>query len=618
MSSSHEADGLTKPVGFGPSALAPDFGLLEGFVEIKDVSANAFGRTLDAINERITVLSHQNALSVRDFVELTALYNNATYILLYLDANSSHIEVDFLERHRGALSAEQPRNGRISALIKDLVVDGRELEVAKDAFLAHFDHKVGIEEKREKAAVSELRQRGTEWRQGLDREKADLLARLGVNVGATRPDAALYALLSGQQSNDVRRRIAVAWRAICQRHDAALCAQLDALVATRQDCAVAQGAASVTERTLRDSQLDAATVRDFLDRSMQMARAEHHALEDDLNDRYGPGGVPAHFPKLVAATLAGETPPAIPLEPCIGFALKIARDHFGLEANRVASAPDHMITYDMWRGSTRIGRINFDLWGAHLGRVANTTNGLRNRTDWTDIIQDPVAHISCRFKMLPGQEPTINFQNAHSLMHEFGHALNHLLVTPRLPNLSGLEYLPLERIETLSMWFERWVFHPAFEHAIAAHSEWDVDLRTAREIKRLEYVRTHLERNVLAMLDFQLHRGTAPIAEVYAGIAERFEVADLCPLSDVLPCFFWPILTERPGGYFCYLWAAASSAERFEPFLADAQGQGAAKIDVTSEFRECFEFEAPSLAPDAAALYRFYNRHHIVEPENVG
>ncbi|WP_081749589.1 M3 family metallopeptidase [Roseivivax marinus] len=582
--------------------------LLEGFVETRNVSASGFREILDAIDQRITLLSHESALSTHEFVELTALYNNAAYILLYLDANSAHIEVDFLEHYREALGARRPRNDRLIALIKKVEVDSRELEVSKDAFLEFFEQKAGIEEKREADAVAELRRRGAVWRENLDREKSSFLARLGVNVGSSRPDAALYALLSGIESSDVRRRLGAAWRDICERHNDELCSLIDRLVAVRKESAAAQGDVSITERTLRYSQLDVATVRNFLDCSLQIARAEHEELENDLNERYGPGGVRAHFASRVALVRAKEAPTSVALEPCIKFALKIAHDHFGLDSCHVASAPEHMITYDIMRCGKRIGRINFDLWGEHLGRLTNTTQGLRNRTNWTDIIQEPVAHISCRFKKRPGQEPTINFQNAHSLLHEFGHALNHLLVTPRLPNLSGLEYLPLERLEILSMWFERWVFHPAFESALSVGSNKPVDLEKAREIKRLEYVRTHLERNVLAMLDFELHQGTAPISEVYAGIDQRYDIAELCPLSDVLPCFFWPILMERPSGYFCYLWAAASSAERFEKISKRSEKLEDTNVAWELEFRDCFEFDAPSEMPNIAALYRFYEK----------
>jgi oligopeptidase A len=580
--------------------------LLNSFMESRGESAKAFDRTLTDLIARIDAISGQSSLSRHEFVELTALYNNASYILLYLESNAQHITVDFLDRHRAALARAPERNRRLRELVGALRFEEHEHEASRRAFLEHLACDSDGDECEDAAELSALRARAGEVLRALTGDSTNLLVRLGATLGSTSPDAAFYVVLSRTGTAAARAKLAESRAQIARRWAPELATVIDEMTAVRHRQSARRGLASPATETLMRSRLTPADVQRFTHAALARARSEHQALHDMLEHRYGPGGVNAHFGFHVEKVRGSRAIPAVPLQTCIDFAFDIASTLFGLEAERVQGTRGPVISYDLTKSGNTLGRINFDLWGLSSSRTSNTMVGLRNGADRFGVRQKPVAHVSCRFKSFPGRPDTINFQNAHSLLHEFGHALNHLLVTPRMPNLSGLEHLPLERLEILSMWFERWVFHHDFEIRLGLGQETGGDFQICREIKRLEYVRTHLQRSVLAALDFELNAGSCGIKGAYAALDAKFHLSELCELHEVLPSFVLPMMMANPGGYFAYVWGAAASAERFQRLHGLSLDALRARGTITAEFADCFDFDAPSREPSLEALFRFY------------
>ncbi|MGH7749014.1 MAG: M3 family metallopeptidase, partial [Candidatus Dormibacteria bacterium] len=299
--------------------------------------------------------------------------------------------------------------------------------------------------------------------------------------------------------------------------------------------------------------------------------------------------------------------PLFRLDRCLAFLAEVGRTAFGLDLVELPRRSPHVIAFAITAGGYDIGTINFDLWQSG-DRPANRTTGIRNRLDYGGVVQRPVAYVSCRFEEGGQEGGLITFQNVHSLFHEFGHAINHLLIVKRLPNQSGLEYLPLERLENLSMWFEKWVYHPELAEGFALDATARDGLALCQQVKGLEYRRTHLERAVTAALDLEVHRHpTAGLAEVYAELEERYDLADHCTFGDFVSSFTWPMFQAHPGANFAYLWGAADSAERFLPVMATSVAAVGPPSEVRRQFRSCFDFDEPSDEPNPTAIYEFYD-----------
>jgi oligopeptidase A len=565
---------------------------------------------LAAMLARLDEMSRLPVLDERDFVEIGAIVNNITYMLLYLESNAAHVSVDFIDRYRNALTEDPERDRRLLALLAGLSCESRECEAARVAFVVHLSKSRERRDGETDLALADLLGEGRAILDRVRQDKAAFLERLGVAVGDRRPDMVFYGLLSGAASDATRQKLSFAWDQVAGRHQLALRPVVDGMVEQRRRRCDARHGTSVLADTLSRCNVGESESRDYWEVVLALSVAEHTRLEAEVEGTLGvKGGVKANFGRFIEALQAGRSIPPIPLAACIDTMVAVVESLFGLAARPVTDVPPHMTTLDIARDGEVIGRINFDLWDAEpIRRRANTTTGIRNRTDWRGIVQMPVAHVSCRFRRSKGDESVITFQNAHSLFHEFGHAMNHLLVTRRVPNISGLEFLPLERLEILSMWFERFVYHPVFEDFLGFEGA-DLDgLELSRRIKMLEYRRTHLERALICALDFEVHAdGAGDIRSCYERIDSRFGVSHFCALPDVLQYFIWPMLLANPGAYFSYLWGAGASAERFAPYMRRRLAEMPGPEETFALFRDCFSFDAPSIRPDPHAVFEFYN-----------
>jgi oligopeptidase A len=72
---------------------------------------------------------------------------------------------------------------------------------------------------------------------------------------------------------------------------------------------------------------------------------------------------------------------------------------------------------------------------------------------------------------------------------------------------------------------------------------------------------------------------------------------------------------SKPGANFSYLWGSADSCEKFAPFEALTLDEVAARPGLQDLFAACFDFDAPSPAPDSAAVFSLYDRARLTGAE---
>ncbi|MEU1513196.1 M3 family metallopeptidase [Streptomyces sp. NPDC005811] len=566
---------------------------------------------LAAMMQRLSALLAAPPLTDAGFVELAAIFDNVAYVFLYLESNAVHVDYRRVLPWRDRFFRDRDLDDRLRSALLGLRCTDPDIEQARRAYLDRLVQRGDDTQDNSDAELERLNDKAKALLADAENRHGELARRLRVGRPGRRVWPAYYRLLSQTADAEIRVKLNAAWVRTRDQDLDALADTVNELVRIRQARAAANGYATALDNTLTRCRVDRPAVDSLLDDYLRRAVASHVALDKHVRDTLGAdsGGVADHFGRYAALLGRGTIIPLVDLNASLRCLATVARRLLGLELTTVPTTSPHVIVVTVALGGREVGRVNFDLWdSSERPRGANTTRGIRNRTDAAGIVQQPVAYVSCRFNRAGAGAGRVNFQNAHSLFHEFGHAVNHLLIRRRLPSESGLEYLPLERLENLSMWFEKWVYHPVLAEHLNLNSDEARGLAFAQHVKLLEYRRTHLERGVTAALDVLVHGDPGMgVQEAYARLDARYGLAGNCTLGDVLGSFTWPMFQANPGAYFAYLWGAADSAARFAPFRSLTLDKCPNAAVVRAGFKDCFDFDAPSPPPDVAALFDFYD-----------
>lgn len=572
---------------------------------------------LERMLVRLEVLLEELGLSEEALVEITAIYNNASYLLLYLDANDEHEILEALKPLRARLYEEPALDTRILEKLSTAQFQDEATELARQAYVRQLRKKInGGPEAGElnrgnphSRAIEQLREHMLGLEDRLAHDRRAVLGRLGIRSQERDPAALFYQLTARSDLAATREKLARLWsRAGAPVRDQ-MVQTVDSLIAAQRERAKEQGASCVLSQTLERCQVDEVEAAGFLDTYLNSALKHHLVLEAEIADATGArGDVLAHFGHLLHARFGGETALLFDLDTCLDFAITVARSVFALELERFSDSSENVIVFIARRNGEPVGRINLDIWAEPTAkRAANHTLGIRNRARWRDIVQLPEAWVKCHFTARHDRPGKITFQNVHSVFHEFGHALNHLLLDGRVPNLSGLEFMPLERLECLSMWFEKWVYHPDFIRRLGLSGEAARLARFSQAAKKAEYRRTYLERAVTAWLDFECYRQPdGGLREGFAALDARYGISDHVAVEDFANYFAWPMFIANPGANFSYLWGAAWSCAAFEPFLNVRVDEAAMAPSSPGVFEPCLRAGVPMVPPDPNAVFRFY------------
>lgn len=564
---------------------------------------------LSAMQLRLNELLVVEPFEDKHFVEISAIFNNVSYIFLYLESNSIHIDFEVLKPWKEKFFNNKSLDDKLLKNLSKLSCVEIDLERSREAYIKSLTTR---RYKKQELSINKAEHEILTAQSVLQDIASDVTAFLNcINIPVTkqRPESALYALASKTKSQATRRKLYGAWRQVRDNRLDDLASAIDAAVRSRWDEAHRQGYSTVAQQTFEKCRVSIKTVKTFLDAYLNRAVQSQDELCQLIGcSRARNGASLDDFGYYISQVYDNSTIPMLQLDQCLSFAFEIANRVLNLEFKRINDYGSKLIKVDVLKDGRRTGRIHFDLWSEQgQDKAANFTKGIRNRTDWNMVEQIPVAHVSCRFRRMNNSRDVLNFQNVHSLFHEFGHALNHLFINQRMPNQSGLEYLPIERLEILSMWFEKWIYHPEFAVYVAGTETDPRHLAVAQEIKMLEYRRTHLDRVVISMIDLMIHEHpNLGIKETFYQLDDQFGIDELCDLGAILPGFTWPMMQSNPSAYFAYLWGAGKSAEMFTPFLTSSLADVPGARATWEMLAECFVFEHPSFPPGIESVFTFY------------
>ena len=423
---------------------------------------------LSVMMARLKVILADGPLTQDTLVEITSIYNNVAYIFLYLEANERYVNYDRLLPWRTAFHRDPDLDRLLLDRLLTLHCPDPEAERSREVWVQQLRAKSNQPDTDSAERMDTLVVAAKDVLGALAHDQAALLAKLGVQVGQMSPPAVFYKMSSATNNPATRSKLARAWTALRDRRQSEIVELVDQMIAELRRRSVARGYRTVLAETLEKCRVSEAQVDAFIERYLNRAIASHRQLEDEVRASTGVVENPMdHFGFHMRCLIGTAEVPMLSLQGCLDFIYAVADSAFGLTIEQVSRAEDVVMTVRVLAADEEVGQINFDLWNDEGKALkANHTRGIRNRTTWMGLVQLPIAYVSCRFKRTENGDELITFQNAHSLFHEFGHAINHLLIRKRISNQSGLEYLPLERLEYLSMWFEKWVYHPEFAHGL--------------------------------------------------------------------------------------------------------------------------------------------------------
>jgi oligopeptidase A len=211
--------------------------------------------------------------------------------------------------------------------------------------------------------------------------------------------------------------------------------------------------------------------------------------------------------------------------------------------------------------------------------------------------QLPIAYLICNQVPPVGDKPScMTFDEVHTLFHEFGHGLQHMLTTVERPLAAGIRNVEWDAVELPSQFMENWCYHRETLLGLSRHVETGECLPDEL-FEKLRAARTFragsdmLRQLYFAFLDLELHHRWTPDSgespfDVQRRIAARTTVIPPIP-EDRFLCGFGHIFAGGyAAGYYSYKWAEVLSADAFGAFEDAGLDDPAAVAATGRRFRD--------------------------------
>jgi len=182
----------------------------------------------------------------------------------------------------------------------------------------------------------------------------------------------------------------------------------------------------------------------------------------------------------------------------------------------------------------------------------------------------------CNFAKAADGEPTLlSFDDAHTLFHEFGHALHGLLSDVTYPEIAGTN-VATDFVELPSQLYEHWLEQPDVLRRFALHYQTREPMPEAL-LQRLIAARNFnrgfatVEYVACALVDLEFHALSAPQdidpASFETEALERIAMPDEIVMRH-RPPHFAHIFSGGgyAAGYYSYMWSEVLDADAFEAF----------------------------------------------------
>jgi peptidyl-dipeptidase Dcp len=270
--------------------------------------------------------------------------------------------------------------------------------------------------------------------------------------------------------------------------------------------------------------------------------------------------------------------PYLQLEQMIAAAFDTAGRLFGLAFEEVHDVPVYHPDVRVWTVA-QAGRLTGLFLGDYFARTSKRSgawmNSLRDQQRLTGDVRPIVINVMNFSKPAAGEAALLSFDDAHTLFHEFGHALHGLLSDVTYPLISGTN-VARDFVELPSQLYEHWLERPEVLRAFARHAETGEAMPEALLDKVLA-ARTFnqgfqtVEYASSALVDMDLHLLTVDrpvdVVAFERGVLERIGMPAAMVMRHRTPHFQHIFSGDGyAAGYYSYLWSEVLDADAFDAF----------------------------------------------------
>lgn len=270
-----------------------------------------------------------------------------------------------------------------------------------------------------------------------------------------------------------------------------------------------------------------------------------------------------------------EIIPYLQLDKMIAAAFDTAHRLFGLDFKERNDLPVYHPDVRVWevtRGSEHVGLFYGDYFARPSKRGGAWMSSFRDQENIDGKIA-PIVINTCNFSK--SDPALLNFDDARTLFHEFGHALHGLLSNVRFPRLSGTN-VARDFVELPSQIFEHWLEEPAVLEKFAVHVETGEPMPKAL-LEKLNAARNFnkgfetVEFLGSAFVDLDFH-ALENSSAIDVAAFEKQSLARIGMPDEISmrhrPMHFLHIFDGDgyAAGYYSYMWAEVLDADGFQAF----------------------------------------------------
>lgn len=333
-----------------------------------------------------------------------------------------------------------------------------------------------------------------------------------------------------------------------------------------------------------------AAVLDFLTnlvrQAQPQAQAEFQTLSQFAKQQLGleelkPWDINFASEQLKRATFAftqEELRAYFPVQKVLQGLFQIVHKLYGVEvkANPQVQTYHHdVMFYELFMGTEKIAGFYLDLFARSNKRGGAWMDECRVRRQTEQGLQLPIAYLVTNFTpAVKGEPALLTHQEVTTLLHEFGHGLQHMLTQIDVAAVSGINGVPWDAVELASQFLENWCYEPAALALMSGHYQTqeplpDTLLDKLIAAKNFQSAMQMVRQLEFALFDFKLHLADGASVDIQAlldAVREQVSVVPVVPENRFQHSFSHIFAGGYAAGYYAYKWAEVLSADAFARF----------------------------------------------------
>jgi len=252
----------------------------------------------------------------------------------------------------------------------------------------------------------------------------------------------------------------------------------------------------------------------------------------------------------------------------------VANKLYGLEFSERNDIPLYhpdVKTFEVKRDNKHVGILMIDYHPRASKRGGAWCSAMRpQRLDEKGKFVTPLVSMVTNFTPPSGDTPSLlTPDEASTLFHEFGHALNNLLSNTEYTSGPSRDF-----VELPSQIMEHWVFEPEVLKVYAKHYQTgevipDALIEKIEKAGKFNQGFITVEYLAASSLDMEYHSMTEPV-ELNIGEFEKKAMEKYGLISEIIPryrsTYFNHIIGGYSAGYYSYIWCEQLDADAFKAF----------------------------------------------------